>query len=196
MSTTAHLKGRIVGAAILTLFGSWWLIVSLLYWRSRPGWSVSAALAASLLLLALCVLRLVAIPATTGLRDPAAAAKGKRIGMLFGIIFGLEGGLIALCSVLLGRYHLGFWIPFVVAVIVGLHFLPLAHVFEAPIYYWTGSLCTLGVLGCLLIPAAATRLLCVGLVMNAVLWGTAIVLLGQTRHSEQRHSLTSNALSS
>jgi hypothetical protein len=35
--------------------------------------------------------------------DPATAAKGKRAGVTFGIIFGLEGGLIALVSVLLGR---------------------------------------------------------------------------------------------
>ena len=113
--------------------------------------------------------------------DPAAAAKGKRAGMLFGIIFGLEGGLIALCSTLLARYGLGIWIPIAAAVIVGVHFIPLAFVFEVPLYYWTGVLSVLGMLACSLVPDAATRVLCAGLVMAAVLWLTVVLLLLQTR---------------
>jgi hypothetical protein len=83
--------------------------------------------------------------------DPVAAAKGKRVGILFGIIFGVKAGLIALCSTLLARRGLGLWIPIAIAIIVGVHFLPLARVFEVRLYYWTGSLSVLGVLGCLLI---------------------------------------------
>jgi hypothetical protein len=79
--------------------------------------------------------------------DPVAAAKGKRAGMLFGIIFGLEGGLIWLCATLLAHVGLSIWIPIAVAVIVGLHFIPLARVFEVPLYYWTGVLSVLGMLG-------------------------------------------------
>jgi hypothetical protein len=90
----------------------------------------------------------------------------KRVGILFGIIFGVETGLIALCSTLLARRGLGLWIPIAIAIIVGVHFLPPARVFEVQLYYWTGSLSVLGVLGCLLISDLGTRLLCVGLVMG------------------------------
>jgi hypothetical protein len=114
-------------------------------------------------------------------RDLAAAAKGKRAGILFGIIFGTEGGLIALSSVLLLRSGLGDWIPVAVAFIVGVHFLPLAYVFEVPLYYWTGALAIFGILGCLFIHAVGPRLLCVGLVMAGVLWLTTLLLLMQTR---------------
>jgi hypothetical protein len=109
--------------------------------------------------------------------DPAAAAKGKRAGILFGIIFGVEAALIALSSVLLARSGLGDWIPVAVGLIVGVHFLPLAYVFEVPLYYWTGALTVFGILGCLFIHAVGVRLLCVGLVMAGVLWLTAVLLL-------------------
>jgi hypothetical protein len=112
--------------------------------------------------------------------DPAAAAKGRRAAVIFGIIFGLEGGLIALSSALLAGSGLGDWIPVAVGLIVGLHFLPLAYVFEVPLYYWTGGLTVVGILGCLFIHAVGPRLLCVGLLMAGVLWLTLLVLL-QTR---------------
>ncbi len=97
--------------------------------------------------------------------------------MLFGIIFGTECGLIWLCAMLLARLGLSIWIPIAVAVIVGLHFIPLARVFEVPLYYWTGVLSVLGMLGCSLIGDAGTRLLCAGLIMAAVLWLSAALLL-------------------
>lgn len=114
--------------------------------------------------------------------DPVGATKGKRAGRLFGIILGVEGGLIALDAA--GERGLGFWIPIAIAIIVGVHFLPLVHVFEVPLYYWTGALSVLGVLGCLLIRDVYTRLLWVGLVMAAVLWLSVVLLLLQTRSTQ------------
>ena len=101
--------------------------------------------------------------------------------MLFGIIFGIEGALIALAAILLGQHGLGLWIPFAAALIVGIHFLPLARVFDMPLYYWTGFASVVGVLGCLFIHDVYVRVLAVGLVMAAVLWLSVIVLLVQTR---------------
>ncbi|MGB6687438.1 MAG: hypothetical protein WBE76_06315 [Terracidiphilus sp.] len=181
MSSVAHVRGCLAGAAILTLFGSAWCIIALASWAARPGWSIPAGFVATIALLGLCVLRLIALRNIPNIDDPAAAAKGKRAGILFGIIFGAEGGLIALCATLLARMGLDIWIPIAVAIIVGLHFLPLARVFEVPLYYWTGALSVLGMLGCSLIRDAGTRVLCAGLVMGAVLWLTAAVLLLQAR---------------
>ena len=181
MPTVAHIRGLVGGAVILTLFGSFWCIIVLAAWTARPGWSIPAGSVVTITLLALCVIRLMASRNIPSVDDPAAAAKGKRAGMLFGIIFGLEGGLIALCSTLLGRYGLGIWIPIAAAVIVGVHFIPLAFVFEVPLYYWTGVLSVLGMLGCALVHDAATRVLCAGLVMAGVLWLTVGLLLLQAR---------------
>jgi hypothetical protein len=126
-------------------------------------------------------MRLVTSRQISTIDDPVAAAKGKRAGRLFAIVFGIEGALIAPCSMLLASRGLGLWIPIAVAIIVGAHFLPLAHVFDVPLYYWTGALCILAVLCCLLIGDVYTRLLLVGLAMAAVLWLTAAVSLLQTR---------------
>jgi hypothetical protein len=181
MSTVAHIRGCVAGAAILTLFGAAWCIIALEFWAARPAWSLPAGIATAIVLLGMCIQRLIALRSIPSVDDPAAAARGKRAGMFFGIIFGAECGLIALCAALLARAGLSIWIPVAVAIIVGLHFIPLARVFEVPLYYWTGALCVVGVLGCSLIRDAGTRLLCAGLAMAAVLWLTAATLLLQAR---------------
>jgi hypothetical protein len=181
MGTVAQFRGSIAGAIILTAFGGLWCIIALANWAARPGWSIPVAALTTFVLLALCVAQLVASRKIASMDDPVAAAKGKRAGMLFGIIFGIEGALIAISSILLASHGLGLWIPFVVALIVGLHFLPLAGVFEVPLYYGTGIFCVLGVLGCLFIHDPAKRVLCVGLVMAAVLWLSVLLLLMQPR---------------
>jgi hypothetical protein len=188
MSSVAHVRGCVAGAAILTLFGSAWCIVALAFWAARPGWSIPAGIVATVVLLGLCILRLMALRNIPSVDDPSAAAKGKRAGMWFGIIFGAECGVIALCSALLARAGLSVWIPIEVALIVGLHFLPLARVFEVPLYYWTGALCVIGMLACSLIRDAAMRLLSAGLLMAAVLWLTAVVLLVRARAMEAQRA--------
>jgi hypothetical protein len=179
--TKARMRGIVGGAAILTCFGGFWCIAALAFWPARPSWGIPAASVTTFALLVACVLRLLASGKLPDSHDPAAAAKGKRAGILFGIIFGLEGALIALTSILLARAGLGDWIPLAIAFIVAVHFLPLARVFEMPLYYWTGAIAILGILGCLFIPAAGPRTLCVSLVMAGVLWLTTLVLLVQTR---------------
>jgi hypothetical protein len=179
--TKARMRGIAGGAAILTLFGSFWCIDALAFWPTRPGWGIPVASGATFLLLVLCVLRWTASAKLPDSHDPAAAAEGKRAGTLFGIIFGIEGGLIGLTSALLGHSGLGDWIPVAIALIVGVHFLPLAHVFKVPLYYWTGGLCVFGTLGCLFFHEAGPRLLCVGMLMAAVLWLTTLLLLMQMR---------------
>ena len=181
MSSVAHLRGRIVGAAILSLFGSVWCTLALAFWAARPSWSIPATALATIVLIGLCILRLMALRGIPSVDDPAAAAKGKRTGIFFGIIFGVEGGLIALCSALLARAGLDTWIPMAAAVIVGLHFLPLARLFEVRLYYWTGAIIVVAMLGCSLIRDAVARQLCAGLAMAAVLWLTAVVVVLQAR---------------
>jgi hypothetical protein len=184
VSSAVRIRYMTAGAAILTLFGAWWCLQALAQWSTHPSWSIPAGIATTVTLLGLCVLRLSATRKMPRFRDPVAAAKGKHAGMLFGIIFGLEGVLIALCSALLTNHGLSPWIPTATAGIVGLHFIPLARVFEVPLYYWTGSLAVLGALGCLLVHDAGTRQQWVGFCMSAVLWGTAGLLLLQMHRSQ------------
>jgi hypothetical protein len=180
MSTVAHARGVIAGAAILTLFGAVWCILALALWPAHPRWSIPAGAAIAIVLIALCLQRLIAWRKILSPDDPIAAAKGKRAGMWFGIIFTAEGLLIGLAAALLSHLGLSDWIPIAAAIIIGLHFLPLARLFEVPLYYWTGALSVLGMLASSLIPDSGTRTLCASLLMAAVLWLTAALLLART----------------
>ena len=61
--------------------------------------------------------------------------------------------------------------------IVGLHFLPLAGLFQHPSHYVTGILgCAIGVAG-FLIPDPSVRLSAVGLSFGLLLWLTVAALV-------------------
>lgn len=180
-TNVARTRGILSGASILGAFGAFWCLTALLNWDARPAWVIPAAISISIALLGLCVVRLLATRRIRSTDDPVAAAAGKRAGIWFGVIFGTEIVLIAASSVVLGSIGHALWIPIAVALIVGIHFLPLARVFAAPIYCGTGIFCVLGTLACLPIPGINLRLLCVGLVMAAVLWTTSLLLLWRTR---------------
>ena len=183
MAVITRTQGIVVGAAILTAAGAFWCITALCYWSARPGWAIPLASATTIGLLALCAARFAASRRVVSVYDPVAAAAGRRIGMLCGVIFWIEFGLIALCAAWLARHGLVLWIPIVAATIVGIHFLPLARILAVPLYYGTGVFSIIGVAGCLLIPNFGLRLFCVGFVMAAVLWTTSSILLWQTRAS-------------
>lgn len=115
--------------------------------------------------------------------SPEDAAIGKRIGIWFGIVFGIEIVLIVLASVLLSTFQLDRFIAPVVALIVGIHFLPLARLFYVRTYYITGTL--LSVLALIAIVALMAGLsiagpspynwsLFVGIGVTLVLWLTAV----------------------
>jgi hypothetical protein len=59
------------------------------------------------------------------------------------VVFGSEALLIALASILLSANRLDDFIVPVIALIVGLHFLPLAWLFQVRFYYATGALISL-----------------------------------------------------
>jgi hypothetical protein len=180
MTTVAQARGVVAGAAILTLFGNVWCLLALTFWDARPRWSIPAAYMLGIILLSLCLARFIAWRNIPSVDDPIAAARGKRAGMWFGIIFTLEGLLIGLASVILSRLGLSSWIPIAAAKIIGLHFFPLARIFGVPLYYWTGAVTILGMSACYFIADPAQRTLYASLIMAAILWLTASVLLIRT----------------
>jgi hypothetical protein len=96
------------------------------------------------------------------------------------MVDGVEGALIALAAWLLGAHGLGVWIPMAVALIVGLHFFPMAPIWENSLFYWSGAASVLVVFGCLLISDMRMRGLSVGLMMAGVIWGTALWMVRQS----------------
>lgn len=85
------------------------------------------------------------------------AVEGRRYGIVFGIIFGLEGLFIGIASYVCSNilHNENALVP-VTAIIVGLHFLPLARLFQVWPYYVTGAVLTLlGLVTLLVIPTNA-----------------------------------------
>lgn len=169
------------GAAILTLFGLAWALAALLNWHAHPLWAVVLSLWIAASLIGAAVFRIIC-PGNGVAADPTrAAAEGKRAGMWFGIIFGLEGALIAGAAIGLSAHGLANWIPVAAAAIVGIHFLPLARLFRVPLYYFTGITSVVAAAASFAVPNPAIRVLLLGIAMATILWLTATFALLQAR---------------
>jgi len=120
----------------------------------------------------------------------AEAAAWKRKGIWFGIVFAIEGLSIGAASGIcagIDRFNLFFPI---MAIIVGLHFLPLAALFQVRIHYVAGILlCLIAAATLLFVPETATAgghpitawWVTTGFGSALTLWGTgfAVWLLGR-----------------
>ncbi len=130
-----------------------------------------------------------------GARRLRRAAAGARVGGTQGISPGRarnrfaqvvagESVAIAVSINVLVRADRAEWVPAVVCVVVGVHFLPLARLFRVRLYYLTAAAlllvaATTALLGAAGVPAAVWRLL-PGLGAAAVLWATSAGLLVTT----------------
>ena len=173
-------SGKVVGATIMFFFGAIWLLLGVFGGRPSPGWLRAGLLVAGLLLgvwIATAVHRVSHVSETA---PPALeqTVVRRRIGQRFGWITGIEGAAIFLAVILLNAVHRPDFIPPAIALIVGLHFFPLASLFGRSFYYGTGILgCAIGG-SAFFISDPSLRTSAVGLSFGLLLWlTTAIVLL-------------------
>ncbi len=102
--------------------------------------------------------------------------------MWFGIVFGTEILLIALANILLSTFQVDRFIPPATALIVGIHFVPLARLFRVPMYYITGALLIMLALVALLLglqiagPSPYNWSLFVGVGTTLILWLTVLYI--------------------
>lgn len=137
----AAVQGMVSGIFFLTFFGAYWGFISAAFMSGTV--QVVAFLLVGLVTLGFFGMGIIllryarTLPKTVSLED---AAVGKRIAMWFGIIFGIEIVLIALASILLSIFQVDRFIAPTIALIVGIHFFPLARLFRVAVYYLTGAL--------------------------------------------------------
>ena len=106
-----------------------------------------------------------------------------RRGRLVGIASGAEGLAIFVAANVMGNIGRSDYTGPVIAIIVGLHFLPLARLLPAGLYYGTSALLiVLGVCG-FLIRRPEQRLLIVSVGAACVLWLTCVIILGHAKHA-------------
>ena len=172
------MTGMAFGALIMGFFGCVWMTWALASMNVPTPLLITAvvAFAAS-----------VWIPAARLLRQGSAASKlaapltpeedreQSRMGRLFGLVFAAEGVLIFLAINVLNNLHLGGYAISAIAGIVGLHFLPLAHLFRRPMYYVVGTIMTVAALVSIAIPASI-RISALASTMSAILWITCVLI--------------------
>ncbi|MGD6742210.1 hypothetical protein ACOKM3_10275 [Streptomyces sp. BH106] len=158
------------GVGFLALFGlGWWLLATSAFGgAARPAAMVVGCAAA----IALMLTARRRLPASAG--GPFPADRRRR----FLQINGLQWLLILAIAQVCARTGTAVLIPPLVAVVVGLHFLPLAAVFEQPRLRVPAALLTAAGVAGLAVwlgdgPDTTVRLV-VGLVSAISLWGTAV----------------------
>jgi hypothetical protein len=162
MAITFYERRRNLGAAggcmWLIVFGTVYAAWALLEVKSRLATSLLAGISVAAVVLLFFgvamtrgVARLVSLPAAAN-----SHAQGQRLMRRFGMIFAAEAVAIAAVSAACMRTHHWRFIVPLVLIVVGLHFLPLAKLFEVPRYYATGALfCVISVVTMAVVPAHA-----------------------------------------
>ena len=185
----ALIQGYASGTLFLTFFGAIWalLTMSALTPQQRVFLIVMVVIVAGMLgYAAIKLLRAAQHLPQTG--APDASTQGRTVGKWYALIVVSEFVAIALASLVLGRAHDDQLIPLVVALIVGIHFLPLAALFHVPVYYLTG-VCMVVLAGCGLIALFFDLTLggpyvwsvVIGLGNTVILWSTTLYLLAAAR---------------
>ncbi len=138
-----------IGMILMAVFTIWWSSLIVYVFPSMLGFVVLGGFVLISLALGIESIRVFrlarAFPKST---SPADQAEGKRIGRAYGLIFGIEGAAIGIASGVLGASgHESFIIP-VIALIVGLHFYPMAKLFHRTIdYYLATWVCAIALSG-------------------------------------------------
>lgn len=167
---------RLRGARILTVFALLWVAAA-----AASGLPDAAAWAArSAALVVTAVLLVVASRSTTGVVERVrhlTPGWNRLVGAVNLAQFAVLSLVVVLCLGL-GRPELV--VP-AAAVVVGLHFVPLAPAFDQPEYRWTAAgVCAAGVLGLVVLATGAgpeVSRVVVGSLAALSLWATALRLL-------------------
>jgi hypothetical protein len=172
------LRGRAIGALVMTAFGAIWMIssanaVSLLTWKMCPIVALPTGLLCLVAWQQLQAARRMPTATATAPQSQSIQIRRRR----FGIVLAFEWVPIFLAAFILGRAGHPELILAAIAVIVGLHFIPLAMLFDFPLYYWTGGAFVLVAVASFAIghPALRQAITCLGCGLS--LWLTSAVLL-------------------
>lgn len=185
--TPSALRSR--GAAILAFagFGAWWAGSAL---RDAPlplveaGYLLVAAITLALLFAAICLLR-----SSQGLKQAAETSSlpRRRTAGIFIAVLVAEVIAINFAALLLASHHLRSGLLPLIAIIVGLHFYPLARLFRTPYYDITATVMTLaGVVGLAALLAGCptpSTLAAVAAVCAFTLWATAFAAWQRSREA-------------
>lgn len=185
----AVLRGRSMGVFSCAGFGALWASSTLSPGAptlGAVGYAVIALITASLLSLAIGMLRRSRQMSIAN--DPAPLVQ-RRTNRRFLAVFAAEIVLINIAAVVLGQHHAIDYLMPTIAIVVGLHFYPLASLFRVPRYHVTATAMTVaGLVGVLALAAHApsdTVNVSVDALCALTLWITGVFSWRSTTPSAQ-----------
>lgn len=179
-------RGSGIGVIFMAAFGTLWAGTGVM---GLQGWGFPyVELAAIFVGIIMVIVGISLIHASQKMSNQVSddgARRLKRIGFLFNMVFIAEGLLIGIAIAICNLTNQTDLIPGVIAIIVGIHFLPLASLFQIKVYYATGVLlCLLALITWLVVPdtvmvgehqiLAPLSLLGIGCAL--ILWTTGLTL--------------------
>ncbi|MFE6076495.1 DUF7010 family protein [Paenibacillus sp. NPDC057886] len=152
MSSVKLPKAAVFGAAngvmFMTFFGALWASIGIIgsHGLGDP-WSLVLSGIMTLILLSGAISLFGKARNMNHAATPEEIEQRRNINRKFGLVFGLEGLAIFIASVICNMInYFEVFFP-IMAIIVGIHFFPLARLFRENFYYGTGiTLCILGVI--------------------------------------------------
>lgn len=143
-SLPAVARGVAIGLLLMAVFTVWWTSDSFVGWPIPAAIVTTAVGIVAALIFVVQSVRLFLL----GRRDPATPtpqdrALGRRTGRVFGILFGAEAVVIFVVLAVLGSTGLDDYALPAIAVVVGLHFYPMARLFRRSVDVWLATWTTL-----------------------------------------------------
>ena len=171
------LEGRAIGALVLTGFAALWMLFAFRFVK-RFGWRTLLVIA--LITVGLCwgaarqIQRARQMPKSAS--SPVPTAAERETGREFQIVLALEWIPILAAVIIFNRIRRPDFILPTIALIVGLHFIPLARVFAVPLYCASGSaIVVVAIASFVSKPPARQAIACIG--SGVALWVTAAAML-------------------
>ncbi|RED56295.1 DUF7010 family protein [Cohnella lupini] len=183
----AAVVGTASGVFFMALFGTLWAYTGImgLQGRGLPLLLVIAGIIGASLFIGGFSL----ISASRKLTNQASSTDvrlEKHTRLWFNLIFAAEGIAVAITIAVCNATGHTELIPLVIAIIVGVHFFPLAPLFQVRLYYWTGALlCLLAIVTWLFVPSefmigdhqVNAFMSITGLGSALILWATGLAIL-------------------
>ena len=179
----ARAFGSAIGTIFLSVFGLVWVLLAL---ASLDRLHAGLAILFSCFVAVLLVLSISTIRRTRALaRDKTNAARNKHINRMCGLVNAVQWTAIFIAVQLLAHFHRTNWIVSAITLIVGAHFWPLAYLFKARVYYFTGWVLVIWTIAAAFIFPANFMDAAAALGTGAILWLTAIKLTWDSVRSTQ-----------
>jgi uncharacterized membrane protein len=164
-------EGRMRGGIwVLAIMAAVWAVAGIVVGQA-PAWLTVVPVAISVVML------LWARRQSVGTGNPV---EGDHVGRVIGIATAIEAIAIFVAANVLVNLHLPTLVMPAIAIIVGLHFAPLARWIPVPLYYWTGAGLVIVGLIAIVLPAD-DRAIATGIASALVLWISCILLVCRGR---------------